>query len=150
MANASLCRLRRTALRCGFPSRRGLKDAGGKAPIAQTLDRDLGLVARYLANPRATGDAAVNLETQCLRGCLRIGRNNNIDEIGHWIAPSRKLTPNSGASLTSDCMQSSCARSRIGVIFRDIGMKTPYESGYRSAKSKPVGPKPLEGDSSKN
>src|SRR5580692_12390090 len=90
-ANASLCRLRRTALRCGFTSRRVLKDAGGKAPIAQTLDRDLGFVARYLANPRATGDAAVNLQTQCLRGCLRIGRNNNIDEIGHWISPVAKI-----------------------------------------------------------
>src|ERR1700719_3303554 len=72
-----------------------------------------------MANPRATGDAAVNLQTQCLRGCLRIGRNNNIDEIGHWISPSRKLTPNSGASLTSDYMQSlMCTIAHWGHISR--------------------------------
>lgn len=68
-------------------SRRAIENARGKAPIAQTLDRDLGLVTRDLANLRAPGHTSVDLETQCLGGRLRIGRNSNVDEISHLDLP---------------------------------------------------------------
>src|SRR6516165_8304085 len=60
-----------------------LQNARGNAPIAQTFERDLGLLAWYLANPRPTGHAALNLETESLGGRLGIGRNGKVDEIGH-------------------------------------------------------------------
>jgi hypothetical protein len=64
-------------------------------PIAKTLDCDLGLVARDLANLRATGHASGDLETQCLGGRLRIRRDRNIDEISHLDLPVSMLSANS-------------------------------------------------------
>src|SRR5271165_5803818 len=78
-----------------------------------------GLVARNLTNPRPAGHALVDLEAQRLGGRLRIGGNSNIDEIGHGISPSRILTPNSGASLTSDCIAvAHCTIAQRGHISR--------------------------------
>jgi hypothetical protein len=74
---------RSAVLRWTLTSRHVLQYAGGNAPIAKTLDRDLGLLAPYLANPRPAGYATVNLETQSLGGRLGIGRNGKVDEIGH-------------------------------------------------------------------
>lgn len=62
---------------------RVLHDTGRNAPIAKTLDCDLGFFARYLANPRTRGNAAMNLEPQSLCGCLAVGGDDNVDEIGH-------------------------------------------------------------------
>jgi hypothetical protein len=62
---------------------RVLHDTGRNAPIAKTLDCDLGFFARYLANPRTGGNAAMNPEPQSLCGCLAIGGDDNVDEIGH-------------------------------------------------------------------
>jgi hypothetical protein len=76
-------------------SGRALKNARGDTPIAKTLDRDLGLVARDLANLRATGHASGDLETQCLGGRLRIRRDRNIDEISHLDLPVSMLSANS-------------------------------------------------------
>jgi hypothetical protein len=76
-------------------SGRALKNARGDTPIAKTLDCDLGLVARDLANLRATGHASGDLETQCLGGRLRIRRDRNIDEIGHLDLPVSMLSANS-------------------------------------------------------
>jgi hypothetical protein len=64
-------------------TRRVLKNARRDSQIAKTFDGDFGLLARYLANPRAAGHAAVNLETQSLGGCLGIGRNGKVDKFGH-------------------------------------------------------------------
>ena len=64
-------------------SMRVLHDAGGDTPIAKTLDCDLGFFARYLANPRTGGNAAMNLEPHSLCGCLAVGGDDNVDEIGH-------------------------------------------------------------------
>ena len=58
-------------------------DARGNTPIAQALDRDLGFFARNLPNPGPGGDAAVDFEPQCLGGCLTVGGDGDIDEIGH-------------------------------------------------------------------
>ena len=60
-----------------------LQNAREDSPIAQTFERDLGPLARYLANPRPAGHAAMNLETQRLVGCLGIGRNGKVDEFTH-------------------------------------------------------------------
>jgi hypothetical protein len=76
-------------------SGRALKNACGDTPIAKTLDCDLGLVARDLANLRATGHASGDLETQCLGGRLRIRRDRNIDEISHLDLPVSMLSANS-------------------------------------------------------
>jgi hypothetical protein len=76
-------------------SGRALKNARGDTPIAKTLDCDLGLVARDLANLRATGHASGDLETQCLGGRLRIRRDRNIDEISHLDLPVSMLSANS-------------------------------------------------------
>ena len=76
-------------------SGRALKNACGDTPIAKTLDCDLGLVARDLANLRATGHASGDLETQCLGGRLRIRRDRNIDEIRHLDLPVSMLSANS-------------------------------------------------------
>jgi hypothetical protein len=63
----SLAKSYGAAFRRGFfPRRCVLEEAGGHAPIAQALDRDLGFFARYLAHPRAGRHAAMNLEPQCL------------------------------------------------------------------------------------
>src|SRR5271169_163507 len=86
---------------CSWPrtARRVLQNAGGNAPIAKTLDRDLGLIARYLANPRSTGHAALNFETQSLGGGLGIGRNGKVDEIGHADLPVSNLVREFRAQL---------------------------------------------------
>jgi hypothetical protein len=76
-------------------SARAPKNARGDAPIAKTLDCDLGLVARDLANLRATGHASGDLETQCLGGRLRIRRDRDIDEISHLDLPVSMLSANS-------------------------------------------------------
>ena len=76
-------------------SGRALKNARGDTPIAKALDCDLGLVARDLANLRATGHASGDLETQCLGGRLRIRRDRNIDEISHPDLPVSMLSANS-------------------------------------------------------
>ena len=75
-AEASLLNRRTVVPRYAFIWRRIRQNARGDAPIAQTFERDLGLVARYLADPRPTGHAAVNLEAQSLGGSLGIGRNS--------------------------------------------------------------------------
>jgi hypothetical protein len=71
------------------------KNARGDTPIAKTLDCDLSLVARDLANLRATGHASGDLETQCLGGRLRIRRDRDIDEISHLDLPVSMLSANS-------------------------------------------------------
>ncbi len=84
---ASLRRLRNTTPGRSLILNRAVLNAGADAVIAKTLDRDLGLVARHSANPSSMRQAALNLEAQGLGGCLRIGRNSNIDEIGHVDLP---------------------------------------------------------------
>src|SRR6266446_8299450 len=74
---------RSAALRWAFAPRRVLQNTGGNAAVAKTFDRDLGLLAWYLANPRPAGHAALDFETQSLGGRLGIGRNGKVDEIGH-------------------------------------------------------------------
>ena len=74
-------------LRWTFTSRCVVQNAGGNAPIAKTLDGDLGFFARDLAHPRATGDTALNLEAERLGGRLGIGRDGKVDEIGHGDRP---------------------------------------------------------------
>lgn len=54
------------------------------------------LLARYLANPRPTGYAAVNFETQSLGGRLGISRNGKVDEIGHADLHVSDLVKNFG------------------------------------------------------
>ena len=90
---------RSAVLRWAFTSRRVLQNAGGNAPIAKTLDRDLGLIARYLADPRSAGHAALNFETQSLGGGLGIGRNGKVDEIGHADLPVSNLVRGFRAQL---------------------------------------------------
>jgi hypothetical protein len=94
----SLRRRQAAALRWAFTSKRVLQNAGGNAPIAKTLDRDLGLLARDLANTSSAGHAAVNLETQSLGSLLGIGRNGKVDEIGHASLPVSELLENFGAT----------------------------------------------------
>jgi hypothetical protein len=100
-AGALLGRGYSTALRWAFTSRRDLENAGGDAPIAKTLDCDLGLLPRYLANPRSAGHAALNFETQSLGGRLGIGRNGKVDEIGHGDLPVSELLENFGATASA-------------------------------------------------
>jgi len=104
-------------------------------PIAKTLDCDLGLVARDLANLRATGHASGDLETQCLGGRLRIRRDRNIDEISHVDLP---VSLNVVSKLrTNGPRQERCSPPGvIGLvpIFRDNAVKNPLESVHRKIK----------------
>src|SRR5271169_5681221 len=74
---------------CSWPrtTRRVLQNAGENAPIPKTFERDLGLLARYLTNPRRERHAAVNFEAQSLGGRLGVGRNGKVDEISHADLP---------------------------------------------------------------
>jgi len=67
----------------------------------QTFERDLGLLAWYLANPRPTGHAAVNFEAQSLGGRLGIGRNGKINEIGHANLHVSNLVKNFGRNTVA-------------------------------------------------
>ena len=78
-----------------------LQNACRDSPIAQTFDRDLGLLAWYLANPRPTGHAAVNFEAQSLGGRLGIGRNGKITEIGHANLHVSNLVKNFGRNTVA-------------------------------------------------
>ena len=73
-----------------------LQNAREDSPIAQTFERDLGLLARYLANPRPAGHAAVNFKAQSLGGGLGIGRKGKVDEIGHADLHISDLVKNFG------------------------------------------------------
>ena len=121
---------RSAILRRPFTSRRVLQNAGGNAPIAKTLDRDLGLIARYLANSRSAGHAALNFETQSLGGGLGICRNGKVDEIGHADLPVSDLVREFRAQP---------GRAR-GTINRESGIKNPCESEHEFAKSKSICP----------
>ena len=70
-------------------------------PITQTFERNLCLLARYLANPRPVGHAAVNFETQSLGGRLGISRNGKVDEIGHADLHVSDLVKNFGRNTVA-------------------------------------------------
>ena len=101
-------------------SMRVLHDTGRNAPIAKTLDCDLGFFARYLANPRARGDAAMNLEPQSLRGCLAVGGNDNVDEIGHadLTIPDVVRELPCGHRIGSNAITSNCDHARWSLYRR--------------------------------
>src|SRR5271157_2468486 len=87
---ASLRRLRNATLGRLILSRT-VQNARGNTPIAETFDRDLGLLARDLANPRSAGHAALDFEAQSLGGRLGVGRNGKVDEIDHGDLPVLNL-----------------------------------------------------------
>src|SRR6516165_2826182 len=93
-----------------------LQNARGDPPIAQTFERDLGLLAWYLTNPRPTGHATVNLEAQSLGGRLGIGRNGKVDEIGHANLHV--------SNLVRECFRPTS--SRLKQEYRDASLKNPY------------------------
>jgi hypothetical protein len=97
-------------------SGRALKDARGDTPIAKTLDCDLGLLARDLANLRATGHASGDLETQCLGGRLRIRGDRNIDEIGHLDLPVSMLSANSARMAAGTLLEVDPERATAGAV----------------------------------
>jgi hypothetical protein len=72
------------------------QNARGNSPIAQTFERDLGFFAWYLADPRSTGHAALDLEAQSFGGGLGIGRYGKVDEIGHANLHVSNLVKNFG------------------------------------------------------
>jgi hypothetical protein len=62
-------------------------DARGKPPIAQALDRDLGIFTRNLSDARAACHAPCDAKPQRFGSSLRIGRNGYINEIAHTNQP---------------------------------------------------------------
>src|SRR6516162_7910979 len=110
---------------CPRTARGVLQNARADSPIAQTLDRDLGLLPQHLANPRPAGRAALNLETQSLGSRLGIGRKGKVDEIGRADLRVSKMVREFRARL---------CRAHA-AIYRDIGIKNPYGSEYKFANS---------------
>ena len=75
---------------CSRPrtARSVLQNARGDSPIAQTLERDLGLLAGYLANARPTGHATLNFKTQSLGGRVQHapgGQARDTAEAAKWL-----------------------------------------------------------------
>jgi hypothetical protein len=89
---------------------RAIPNASGEAVIAKTLDRDLGLVTRHSANPRPVRNAAVDLEAERLDGRLCIGRNSDIDEIGHVDLPVLNVVTKPRHAAASMAMPSAQAK----------------------------------------
>src|SRR6202007_63299 len=112
---------------CSWPrtARGVLQNARGDSPIAQALERDLGLLAGYLANARPTGHATLNFKTQSLGGRLGIGRKGKGDEIGHADLHVSKMVREFRARL---------CRAHA-AIYREIGIKNPYGSECKFANS---------------
>jgi hypothetical protein len=65
--------LLRRARRSRPVSGRMLHNACGKTPFTKILDREFGLIAPYIPNARATGNAALNREPERLSSRLSSG-----------------------------------------------------------------------------
>jgi hypothetical protein len=108
---------------------RVLHDTGRNAPIAKTLDCDLGFFACYLANPRTGGDAAMNLEPQSLCGCLAVGGDDNVDEIGHAdLTISDIVGELPRANRIANQLLVAAAITPGGRYIGGTRIKNPYES----------------------
>jgi hypothetical protein len=83
LGNAALCRSFVDGLADGMRSNVALPNSRGNAPIAQTLDRDFGLVAGDLAHPGTLGDAVFDPQTQRFSRRLGIGGKGDIDKVDH-------------------------------------------------------------------